>query len=76
MDHLETAILRDPSHNQPPKADTIAYTCKILLKGPRGYASAWQTKKWMLTVIYWMQHTPPIEELEKVSKELKGSATL
>jgi hypothetical protein len=35
MDHLETAISRDPSHNQPPNADTIAYTSKILLKGPR-----------------------------------------
>jgi hypothetical protein len=35
MDHLETAIPGDPSHNQPPNADTIAYTSKILLKGPR-----------------------------------------
>jgi hypothetical protein len=26
MDHLETAISRDPSHNQPPNDDTIAYT--------------------------------------------------
>ena len=26
---------QDPSHNQPPNADTIAYTSKILLKGPR-----------------------------------------
>jgi hypothetical protein len=34
MDHLETAISGDPSHNQPPNADTIAYTSKILLKGP------------------------------------------
>jgi hypothetical protein len=24
----------DPSHNQPPNDDTIAYTSKILLKGP------------------------------------------
>jgi hypothetical protein len=31
MDHVETAISRDPSHNQPPNADTIAYTSKILL---------------------------------------------
>jgi hypothetical protein len=29
MDHLETAIPRDPSHNQPPNANTIAYTSKI-----------------------------------------------
>jgi hypothetical protein len=34
MDHLEIAIPRDPSHNQPPNVDTIAYTNKILLKGP------------------------------------------
>jgi hypothetical protein len=33
MDQLETAIHEDPSHNQPPNADTIAYTSKILLKG-------------------------------------------
>ena len=35
MDHLVIAICRDPSHNQLPNADTIAYTIKILLKGPR-----------------------------------------
>jgi hypothetical protein len=34
MDHLETTISGDPSHNQPPNTDTIAYTSKILLKGP------------------------------------------
>ena len=34
MDHLETAISGDPSYNQLPNADTIAYTSKILLKGP------------------------------------------
>jgi hypothetical protein len=34
MDHLEIAISRDPSHNQPPKVDTIAYTSKIVLIGP------------------------------------------
>jgi hypothetical protein len=28
MDHLETAISGDPSHNQLPNADTIAYTSK------------------------------------------------
>jgi hypothetical protein len=28
MDQLETAISGDPSHNQLPKADTIAYTSK------------------------------------------------
>jgi hypothetical protein len=36
IDHLETAISGDPSHNQLPNTDTIAaYTSKILLKGPR-----------------------------------------
>jgi hypothetical protein len=35
MEHLETAIPRNPSHNQPPNADTIAYTSKILLKASR-----------------------------------------
>ena len=34
MDHLVIAISRNPSHNQLPNADTIAYTSKILLKGP------------------------------------------
>jgi hypothetical protein len=34
MDHLETAIPGDSSHNLPPNTDTIAYTSKILLKGP------------------------------------------
>jgi hypothetical protein len=28
-------VKEDPSHNQLPNADTIAYTSKILLKGPR-----------------------------------------
>jgi hypothetical protein len=34
MDHIETAIPSDPSHNQPPNSDTNAYATKILLKGP------------------------------------------
>jgi hypothetical protein len=32
--HLETAISRDPPHNQLPNADTIAHTSKRWLKGP------------------------------------------
>jgi hypothetical protein len=81
MDHLDTTAPRDPSHNQPPNADTIAYASKILLKGPWyscllwGYTAAWQTQKWMLTVSYWVDTGPPVEELEKVPMELKGSAT-
>ena len=82
MDHLEIAISGDPSHNQLPNADTRAHTSKILLKGPgiavsceamRGpgkhrsgisqSANGWNTGS-------------PMEELEKVPKELKGSAIL
>jgi hypothetical protein len=33
MDHLETAMPRDPSHSQPPNADAIAHTSKMLLNG-------------------------------------------
>jgi hypothetical protein len=32
--------------------------------------------KWMLTVIYRIELGPPMEELEKLPKELKESATL
>ena len=35
MDYPETTPPGDPSHNQPPNTDTIAYASKILLKGPR-----------------------------------------
>jgi hypothetical protein len=34
-----------------------------------------QIQKWMLTVIYW-NTASPMKELEKVLKELKGSAAL
>jgi hypothetical protein len=30
MDHLKTAISRDPSHNQLANADTIAYTSTLI----------------------------------------------
>jgi hypothetical protein len=30
----------------------------------------------MLTIIYWMEYWAPMEELEKVPKDLKESATL
>jgi hypothetical protein len=32
MDHLETTLSRDPSDNQPPNADTIAYIIFPLFK--------------------------------------------
>jgi hypothetical protein len=44
MDHLETAILGDPSHNQPPNADNIAHTSMILLK--------YFLKRWMESSLY------------------------
>jgi hypothetical protein len=34
MDYSETTPPRDPSQNQPPNPDTIAYATKILLKRP------------------------------------------
>jgi hypothetical protein len=35
MDHLETATPRDPSHNQPPKADTCSLLSQLFHKMPR-----------------------------------------
>ena len=82
MDHLEAAISGDPPHNQLPNADTIAYTSKILLKdpditvscetmpGPSKHRSGCSQ-----SAIRWITG-PPMEELEKVPKELKASATL
>jgi hypothetical protein len=82
MDHLETAISGDPSHNQLTNADTIAYTSKILLKdpdiavscetmpGPSKHRSGCSQ-----SAIGWIT-VPPMEELEEVPKELKGSVIL
>ena len=82
MDHLETAISRDPSHNQPPNADTSAYTSKILLNiadiavsCETTLGSSKQLSGCSQSAIGWVTG-PPMEELEKVPKELKGSATL
>ena len=81
MDNLETAISKDPSHNQPPNADTIAYTTRFCWKdryiavscetmlGPSKHRSGCSQ-----SAIGWITG-PPIEEVEKVPKELKGSAT-
>jgi hypothetical protein len=68
MDHLETAIPGELSHNQPLNADTIAHTSKIL----RDYARAWQTQKWMLTVSYWMEHRAPNGGARESTKGAKG----
>jgi hypothetical protein len=82
MDHVETAISRVPPHNQHPNADTIAYTSKILSKGPRCSVSC-ETRPGpskhrsgcSQSANGWITGLP-MEELEKVPKELKGSATL
>ena len=34
VSQAEVSSRQDPSHNQPPNSDTIAYASKILLKGP------------------------------------------
>ena len=82
MDYLVIALSRDPSHDQLPNADTIAYTSKILLKdpdiavscetmpGPSKHRSGCSQ-----SAIGWITG-PPMEELEKAPKELKGTATL
>jgi hypothetical protein len=78
MDHPETVPPGEPSHNQPPNPDTVAYASKILLTGPWyscllwGYASAWQIQKWMLTVIYWMEHRAPNEGARESTQGPKG----
>ena len=77
MDHLETVIPGNPSHNQPPNADTIEYISKILGKdpdlavscetvtGPSKHISGCSQ-----SAIGWITG-PPMEEPEKVPKELK-----
>ena len=41
-----------------------------------GFDSALQIQKWMLTVIYRMEHGAPNEEAREGTQELKESATL
>ena len=74
VDHLETAISGDPSHNQPPNADTIAYTSRILLKDPDRAVSCdtMQTQKWILTVSYWMDHWAPNGGARECTQRAKG----
>jgi hypothetical protein len=51
---------------------------QILMKGPCyscliwGYASAWQIQKWMLTVIYKMEHSAPNGEARESTKGAEG----
>jgi hypothetical protein len=76
--HPETAPSGDPSHKQPTNPDTTAYANKILLIVPWcscllwDYPSAWQIQKWMLSVIYWMEHRLPNEGAKESSQGDKG----
>ena len=77
-DHPETAPPGDQSHKQPPNPDTIANARKILLTGPwyscllRGYASAWQIQKWMLTDSYWMEYKASNEGARESTQGAEG----
>jgi hypothetical protein len=81
MDYLKTAPPGDPSHQQLPNTDTIAYANKILLTGPWyscllwDYASAWQIQKWILTVILWMEHRVPNEGARKSTQKKQYELT-
>jgi hypothetical protein len=79
MDYPQSTPPGDPSHNQPPNLDFIAYASMILLKGSWyscflwGYASAWQIQKWNLTGIYGMEHRVPNGGArESTQRSLKG----
>jgi hypothetical protein len=73
MDHPETVAPGDPSHNQPPNADTIAYASKIFLKDPDIAVSfeampvTVQHKSGYAQSAIGLNTGPPMEELEKVS---------
>jgi hypothetical protein len=79
MDHLVIAICRDPSHDQLPNVDTVAYTSRILLKGPRyssllwDCAGAWQTQRWMITVSCWMGHMAPNGGAREITQGAGGN---
>ena len=82
MDHVETAISRDPPHNQHPKLTPLHTLARFYRKdpdvavsretmpGPSKHRSGCsQSANGWITGL-------PMEELEKEPKELKGSATL
>ena len=70
--------LGDPFHKQTPNSVTIAYARKVLLTCSWysyllcGSASAWQIQKWVLTVIYWMEHRAPNEWARECTQRAKG----
>jgi hypothetical protein len=44
----------------------------LKLKKKTYHASAWQTQKWMLIVINWMEHRVPNEGARKSTQDAKG----
>ena len=77
MDYPETTPPRDPSHNQPPNPDTIAYASKILLRDP-GKAVSYEAmpvpgkyrSRW--SVIYKMEHRAPNGRARESTQGAKG----
>jgi hypothetical protein len=76
MDYPENSPPGDPSHNQPPNPDTIAYARKIIavsyeaMPAPDKYRSGCSQSS-----IRW-NTGPPMEKPEKAPMELKRSTTL
>jgi hypothetical protein len=72
----------DPSRNQPPNPDTIAYASKICWRDPdiavlyEGVPVPGKYRSGCSQSSIGWNTGPPVEEPEKVPKELKGSATL
>ena len=82
MDYSETTPPGDPSHTQPPNPDTIAYDSEILMKEP-SYSCLYEAmplpgkyRRVCSRSSIRGNTGPTMEELEKVPKELKVSATL
>jgi hypothetical protein len=82
MGHPETVPPAGPSHNQLPNADTIDMPVRFCLKDPDITVSCEalpvpgkNRSGCSLSSIGW-NTGPPMKELEKIPKELTGSATL
>ena len=82
MDHVETAISRDPPHNQLPKLTPLHTLARFYRKDPdvgvsceTMLGSSKHRSGCSQSAIGWIMG-PPVEELEKETKDLGGSATL
>jgi hypothetical protein len=73
MDYPETTPHRDPSHNQPPNPDTIAYARKILQKGPcYRLCQCLANTEVNGTVIYKIEHRAPNGEARESTQGAEG----